>query len=192
MKNLLVLLSKCIIGSAFIGGMIGTPVYSQSIFPLDEKGEIVYSEVVKVDSAKSSELFVRAHEWFANTFKSAKAVIQLDDKEAGKIVGKGVFDVSDNNNHNSLIYVPWIGTVDFTVEIQTKDGRYKYVLSNIVYTNTGTGYQEDLRLIAPFTKGMYHERLNKQWSDIRQNTNTTILNMIDGLKKSMNTNTNNW
>jgi len=180
------------LSAIIIDCIIETPVYSQTIFPIDEKGEIVYSEVVKVDSAKSNELFVRAHEWFANAFKSAKAVIQLDDKEAGKIVGKGTFDVSDNNNHNSLIYIAWTGTVDFTVEIQTKDGRYKYVFSNIVFTNTETGYPGDLKLIAPFTKGMYHERLNKQWSDIRQNTSAMILNMIGGLKKSMNSNNNNW
>ncbi len=166
--------------------------FGQAIFPVDEKGEIIYSEVVKVDSSNYKELYVRAHEWFADTFKSAKDVIQLDDKEAGKIVGKGNVEVSDNNNHNSLVYLPWTGTVDFTVEIQTKDARYKYAFSKFTYTNDEGGYAEDLRLIDPFKKGMYQKRLNMQWLDIKQNTNTIILGIINSLKKSMNTNTNNW
>ena len=38
-------------------------------------------------------LFVRANEWFAIKFVSANDVIQMIDKDAGKIVGKGYVKV---------------------------------------------------------------------------------------------------
>jgi len=73
--------------------LIGSQTFAQAIFPLDENGEIVYTEIVKVDSIKAKDLYVRAYTWFANSFVNAKNVIQLNDKEAGRILGKGNFDV---------------------------------------------------------------------------------------------------
>jgi len=133
-------------------------------FPLNEKGEVVYTEIVKSDSTNYKELYVRAHVWFANTFNSAQNVVQLDDKDAGHIIGKGVFEFDET------VMVVW---VNFTIEIQTKDGKYKYTLSNFLY------------------KGYRLEEITFDPSDI-QKINLKILNIIDGLKKSMQTNTNNW
>lgn len=68
--------------------------FQENIFPIDNRtGEITYSEIIKVDSVKSQELYIRAKVWFVHSFVSAKNVIQLDDKESGKIIGKGLFDV---------------------------------------------------------------------------------------------------
>jgi hypothetical protein len=133
-------------------------------FPINEKGEVVYTEIVKIDSTDSKELYVKAHEWFANTFNSAQNVVQLDDKDAGTIIGKGVFEFDET------VMVVW---VNFTIEIQTKDGKYKYTLSNFIY------------------KGYRIEEITFDTSDI-QKLNLKILSIIDGLKKSMQSNTNNW
>ncbi len=45
-----------------------------------------------IDSVKGSQnqLYIKAYQWMANTFNSAKEVIQMQDKEAGKLIGKGV------------------------------------------------------------------------------------------------------
>ncbi|MGA2407551.1 MAG: hypothetical protein ABSF81_12510 [Bacteroidales bacterium] len=88
----------------------------------------------------------------------------MDDKEAGKIVGKGGFEVHEN---------VMIVHVEFTAKIETKNEKYKYVFSNFSY------------------KDYLLEEITFNVSDA-QNLNTKILNIIDGLKKSMNTNTNNW
>tara|TARA_R110000868_G_scaffold401649_2_gene677267 strand:- start:5506 stop:6075 length:570 start_codon:yes stop_codon:yes gene_type:complete len=69
--------------------------------------------VVLVDSTVSKEvLFGRGMTFFANTFKSAKAVIQLSDPVSGKIMGKGI--VNDR---------------DVTIIIDCKDGKYRYDIS---------------------------------------------------------------
>lgn len=159
----------------------------ENIFPIDNiTGKITFSEIIRVDSVNSQKLYLRANEWFVHSFVSAKNVIQLNDKEAGKIIGKGTFQVSDNNNHNSMVYVPIIGTINFTVEIQTKDERYKYIFSDFSY-KLNEGGEKDLKSSSVFKSGMFQKRLDIQWADIRQNTNLTILNIIKSLKKSMGT-----
>jgi hypothetical protein len=165
-----------------------TKIFSQeNTFPIDSiTGKITYSEIIKVDSVNNQKLYLRANVWFVHSFVSAKNVIQLNDKESGKIIGKGTFQVTDNNNHNSLVYVPIVGTVDFTVEIQTKDERYKYVLSDFSYKINGET-EIDLTSSSGFKSGMFQKRLDIQWADIKQNTNMTILNMIESLKNSMGT-----
>ena len=68
-------------------------VFSQEL-PISEKtGKVCYEDVVKVEGVSASDLYVRANEWFAKTFNSANAVIQMQDKEAGKIIGKGYVPV---------------------------------------------------------------------------------------------------
>lgn len=184
-----------ILSSVFVLAILTTNLFSQeNVFPIDSiTGKITYSEIIKVDSVNSQELYLRAKVWFVHSFVSAKNVIQLDEKESGRIIGKGIFDVSDNNNHNSIIYVPITGTVDFTVEIQIKDEKYRYVFSDLSYKVNGDS-EMDLKSSSVFKSVMFQKRLDIQWSDIRHNTNATFLSMIDSLKKAMNTknDSDNW
>lgn len=165
---------------------------STNIFPIDEKtGEIVYSGIVNVDSANFKELYVRAHEWFANTFKSAQNVIQLNDKEAGKIIGKGLFEAGIPKSHAGLVHIAIIVSVDFTLEIQTKDGKYKYVFSNLSCKNSGGG-EYDLKSSSFVKNSMWQKKLDEDWLEIRQDINKRMSIMIDDLKISMNSKTDNW
>lgn len=71
--------------------------YSQNTpnLPIDNETKLItYSEVIILDSTvNKSELYSRAREWFAKAFKSSKNVIQMDDKENGKIIGKALMQV---------------------------------------------------------------------------------------------------
>jgi len=192
LKNVLFLMSVMLV--------IVLPSFSQtkSIFPLNENGEIVYSGIINIDSVNSKELYGRANEWFVNIFKSAKDVIQLNDKEAGKIIGKGNFNAGIAHCRAGMIHQPIYGVVNFTVEIQTKDGKYKYNFSNFQfkYLNTITG--EDVDTDLTLSSFMFLKNKNWQtkwdmdWVDIKQDINTKMLNIIAELKKVMNTNKNSW
>lgn len=174
------------ISSVFALTILTVNLFSQeNVFPIDTiTGEITYSEVTKVDSVKRQELYVRAHAWVAHSFVSAKDVIQLDDKEAGKIIVKGYFAVSDNVVNPTMMDVHCDGTVDFTLEIQTKDERYKYVFSDFSFKLLGVR-EYDLRSSMLQTSGNYKNKMNMRWLELRQNTNTTILNIIKSLKEAM-------
>ena len=52
---------------------------------------IEYSEVVKVEGFTKDKLYSSALAWFGRTFRQAQKVIDVQDKEAGRIIGKGSF-----------------------------------------------------------------------------------------------------
>jgi hypothetical protein len=161
-----------------------------NIFPLNENGEIVYSGVVNVDSVNSKELYVRAHTWFANTFKSAQSVIQLDDKEAGKIIGKGFIQVITPIKPKAKNIL--IGDVYFTLEIQTKDGKYKYDFTNFSYKNDISDDKYDFKSSSVMKNFIYQERFDMWWQNAKIDTNADVLILIENLNKAMNTNNSNW
>lgn len=107
---------------------MATPIWSQSIqFPINENGEVEYTNVVQVNDVDQNELFSRAKEWFAISFKSAQNVLQMDDRTAGKLIGKGLISA-----YGVVMNKPVdAGYIDFIVEIQVKDGRFKYSFHSI-------------------------------------------------------------
>ena len=47
-----------------------------------------YSEVIDVPGKSMAELYVIANSWFVDNFNSAESVIQFQDKEEGRLMGK--------------------------------------------------------------------------------------------------------
>ncbi len=105
---------------------------------------IEYSEVVKVDSLLvKDELFSRARSWFVDTFKDAKEVLQVSDRESGELQGNGLFKF----NYNVLMSF-YSAEIDYKVSVTIKDGRYKARVyqfnnpQNTIGINTVNGYGE--------------------------------------------------
>jgi len=103
---------------------------SQEInIPIDTTAQkISYSEVVKVDGATKDQLYTRSREWFARTFKSAKDVLQMDDRAAGKVIDKGYTQGSFVMLLSAMKFDIW-----YTVSITGKDGRYRYEVSDFTF-----------------------------------------------------------
>jgi len=155
--------------------------FSQDILPIDkESGKITFTEIIKIDNADAKALYNKAKIWFVHSFNSAQNVIQLDDKESGKIIGKGLFRVV-----SSVIVKGDIGVVKFTVEIVVKDGRYKYTFTDFwheaSFSNVTT--PGDLRLSKPGGGLLSMGRGN--WNGIKQQTKEQVSEMIVSLKKAM-------
>ncbi len=115
------------------------PVFCQAQLhklPIDsDTHKVTYQEIVKVDGVNKDELYVRAREWFALTFKSSKDVIQMDDKAAGKIIGKGSSEGSTKYRMLTMDY--WL---NYTVSITVKEGRYRYEITDFVIENKPSQY----------------------------------------------------
>lgn len=105
--------------------------YSQLIseFSRDEKGDMLFTEIVTVDSSSKDELYLNASSFFANQFKSANHVIQLQDKQAGVLIGKGTGKIyNDEDAVMTTVY-----NFNFTMRITVKDNRYKYEIYGISF-----------------------------------------------------------
>lgn len=93
--------------------------------------KITYSQIVLLDSsAKQTELFVKAREWFSKTYKSSQDVIQMDDKESGIIIGKALLNVY----YKTLGITFNSGYINYTIKFSVKDGKYKYEISDFYHT----------------------------------------------------------
>lgn len=91
--------------------------------PVDpETKKVTYSEVVPAEGLSQSDIYLQAQAWFAKTFNDANSVIQVQDKEQGLLIGKGMSE----ENINNVLTPFW-----FTVKIEAKEGRYRYEITDI-------------------------------------------------------------
>ncbi|MGB5024739.1 MAG: DUF4468 domain-containing protein [Saprospiraceae bacterium] len=97
-------------------------------------GNIYYEQIVNVDSVDKNQLFNAARIWFSNTFKSAKSVLDLDDRNTGRLIGNGNLTYS-----TSLQKVYGERRASFKIDITLKDGKYRVIISDIEDISTG-GY----------------------------------------------------
>lgn len=172
-------------------------LFSQNvILPVDDStGEIIFSDVVKVDSVSSSELYTRARQWVAVNFVSAKDVIQMDDKQSGTFIVKAMTDV-----RTTFMVKSPCGVVTYTLTINVKDGRYKYSFSNLWHS---TDYNVSPRSTIITPGDLRNEKPGggimsmgmKNWNGIKQQAKDSIELLIVSLKQSMNKQspkTDNW
>lgn len=114
---------------------------SPSPFPLNSEGDVLYSGSALVDSVGKDELYRRARLWVTTSYNSPKDVIQLDDKEVGTIIVKGIVQ--------TVLHCGVAAAANeyYTLKIEVKDGKYRYSLSDVTfgteaYTSTYKAMQE--------------------------------------------------
>jgi hypothetical protein len=151
--------------------LISSTSYGQSTLPKKD-GKVTYTNVINVDSVRKDELFVRAKKWFATTYKSANDVIQMDDKDAGEIVGKGNMQIK---------YYARNPRISHTITISVKDGKYRYTISDLEYSDI----QGDKFNIENFPKAWFGEQ--KLYDAIDSNVKV----IIESIKAAMNSSKNN-
>lgn len=186
--------------------LIGSSVFAQDK-SIDKSSieTLTFSEVVKVDSLiTSNELFFRAQTWFVDMFKNSKEVIQLADKENGKIIGKGSFD------YNSRVFSgseTTKGLIRFTIIISLKSGRYKYEFTDFIHEGNKFARYGDISFGLITTsvdcpKNFPGKITGKKWKDnvwydIKSQINTNInplkINLIQSMEKvSMKSGEDDW
>lgn len=156
------------------------------------------SEVVEVDSTiKAKQLYDAAQIWFVENFKSANAVIQIEDKEAGKIVGKGFFE--SHGDLGPMQHEYYMGDVYFILKVFVKDGRYKYELSDFTHDYRHFGNYKYYNAIGSFDysqsvpENAFHAPMSgqnlrqKAWTVFMQDVQKNIDTLITSLKASMKT-----
>ena len=146
-------------------------------FPQDN-GKVTYTNVISVDSSIKKDLYVKAKRWFVNTYNSGKDVIQIDDKENGEIIGKGYFQEYMKvalGGHNVSVW--------HTIRVQSKDGRYKYTINNIILKEEIPGNNSEYS-IEEFCNFRRDKQLVKLMEDINARFNQLILSLNTNMKKT--------
>lgn len=182
MKSLLLLLLLALPLGAFAQqAPAGLPKLPDgTLLPYDADTHLItYQGVVEVAGASKDQLYTRAYDWMLRTFRTSNNVTQK--KEADQVVGSGAWPV--------LIYHQDAGTVVHTLTVYVKDGRYKYVLSNLTHQSEGAAGEKGFRSGGPLEQN--DVRLNpmffgsKQWNNVREQANREALKLVASLQASM-------
>ena len=96
--------------------------------------KITYQGVVQVPGVSQLELYSRAREWFAATFGSSKAVLEMDDRESGKLIGRAYAQFEFSGGFGPTL--PW--AMWRTIKVEMKEGRYRYTVTNFVLGHSTT------------------------------------------------------
>lgn len=153
--------------------------------PKDESGNLNYNEVIQLEGNLKGELYLRSKQFFVDVFKSAKDVIQMDDKEAGIIIGKGFND----------IYIKVMGMnhpiqMWYSIKIQSKDNRYKYEIYDIYFKSYASSQVPSVTTQADelFDKTSYYKK-NGDAKDVPEKYKIEMItkakSLIVAIKSSM-------
>ena len=111
-------------------------------YELEEKA---VTGIFEIPKKNKSELFTLINKWISINYNSAKNVIQMNDKESGTIIIKGINEVVYKNTMKTIYpnnrYMQDYSTTKFNhlIEINIKDNRYRviYRITDIASEDTG-------------------------------------------------------
>lgn len=107
--------------------------YGAGKMPFNERGQVVFSEVVQVDGALANTLYAAAKMSIIELFNSANDVVQLDDASSNIIIVKGMTNAYAKGNFGLAASCP----VWFTMKIQARDNRYKISIYQLYCKDQG-------------------------------------------------------
>lgn len=112
-----------------IGILISSYMNAQE-YVLEEK---VVTGIFEIKKKNKSELYSSINKWISINYNSAKNVIQMNDKESGTIIIKGINEVTYKNTmkilspNNKLVMDFAKMKFNHLIEINIKDNRYRVI-----------------------------------------------------------------
>jgi hypothetical protein len=167
--------------------------FSQVEFPRNkETDQIEFVRVIQLDSIPKKDIFYKSKLWVVELFKSANDVIQYENIEDGKIVGKGNFKiVSTGLGLNGTIHPNSAGIVSFSFEITSKDNKCRIRIFDFTHTaKMGGGKIDNERPDC----GTFNLPM-KSWHTIQQTAideTKSILQSFDSNMKKSVSNKDEW
>jgi hypothetical protein len=155
-----------------------------------------YSEIIEVPAVNKDELFIRGREWFNENFKSAKDVLQINDKENGELSGKGIMEVPFELNYVGKM--KYFTFVRFQMSVWVKDEKYKYELTNLDIIGDSNNIQFGLITTSNETSvksfGYSAKKMNEMYLSIKQGAELKAKLMIEDLlaKMSKESKSSDW
>ncbi|MVZ67397.1 DUF4468 domain-containing protein [Sphingobacterium sp. DK4209] len=167
--------------------------------------KIVYERIIESPNLSKPELYAACKRFIANTFKSAKSVIQTEDENTGLIICKGNTILDYPKTRNSLIVtgMPVGGRKSFTMQFENKEGRCRVKIYDIFEDNSLSAYQRnysleeimfDLAKRANSSKGKTKEKRTAVFDESVSIVNNSFLGLIKEFEESIATykSNDNW
>lgn len=149
---------------------------------------VSYTRVITVEGKTASELYSIADNYFTYNYVDANSVVQTQDKEAGTIIGKGLYDeLYKYTDGFGFIYCSAI----HILRIDCKDGRIRVILTIPNYhlhgirTSSRPAFDKDINLTDtyPFTGEVAKpSRSQKREMEFFNRVNERAISTIQGIE----------
>jgi len=96
---------------------------------LDDNGNVTYSRVIEAPDLTNDEIYNRVLNYFVYNYGSGKSVIQTQDKELGRVVGKGLY----NDVHVGVSLITTYVDCWHIVRVDVKEGKARIILTLTEY-----------------------------------------------------------
>lgn len=149
---------------------------------------LTYSEVIQVEGKNQAEIFGGLREWVATSYANGKYVTQMEDAASGVIILKAQFPFKKGG-----IYASYTGIVDYLLKLQSKDGRFRVEMSQIVHSVKKGNYEgSNLGLLTTSsesgTSGLSKGPNNKIWKELKEKAADHFAEIATSLKAFNNFN----
>ncbi len=104
---------------------------------LDNNGNVTMSKVIEMPGISKDELYNRALSYFTYNYRQGDAVIQIDDKGQGLIIGKGLYP----NVYSGLLSV---FSTYHIVRVDVKEERVRVLVTMTAYRVEDVGVVSEL------------------------------------------------
>lgn len=102
---------------------------------LDDNGNVTFVSVIEAPELSKDEIFNRALNYFTYNYVSGKSVIQNQDKEAGLLVGKGIY----NDVHIGFSIITTTIDAYHILRVDAREGRARAMVTLIQYDKKISG-----------------------------------------------------
>lgn len=151
---------------------------------VDENGNVTYERVIEVPELSKPELFNRGLNYFTYGYTSGKSVIQTEDKELGRIVGKGMYD----DVHIGVTLVANVFDCYHIARLDVREGRARILLSLTQYEWTSSAtYPPTVGLtdVSSTFPVIFDGRLKNQYGKAFYKSHKRALATLDAIEKAL-------
>ncbi|MFD1467548.1 DUF4468 domain-containing protein [Hymenobacter caeli] len=155
--------------------------------PLDPQTQrIAYEGVVPVPGVSQADLYARARAWVARAYPLKDDVVQLQDQ--AQITVKSARIARVRTPYAGVLRSSYAGVVRHTLTIYVKDGRYKYVLTDLAHDAAGV---PNMRSGGPLEQdkaslyGYVGIGSTKPWRDLKVEATREARHLVADLQEAM-------
>lgn len=155
--------------------------------PLDPQTQrIAYQGVVQVPGVSQADLYARAVAWINQTYTADKELVQ--NPSTGELMLKGARPVSVRHEYAGVLRPSYAGVVRHTLTVYVKDGRYKYIFTDLAHDALGTRNMQSggpLEQSKANLFGYVGLGSQKTWLDMKHDATRDVRHLATALQEAM-------
>jgi DNA-directed RNA polymerase beta' subunit len=153
---------------------------AQANYPIDADSKLItYKKVIEVAGTSKADFYNRALTWANAYYKNPGDVLREKDAVAGKIVIKARFKFFHQPDKKTQLATD-AGDVMYTLTLEFKDGRFRYVLTNI-------NWQQKSAFPIETWMDKKNQYYTETWDYYLKETDETVKKILADLEKNVST-----